>query len=178
MKKWIMWAALLNLLAGCGSVGAGLFSSGENISFSFWNASSRELESLAVTKPGEPRVKWASQGGMKPRPSGSKEPSFGGDRYFADNNQKIPEEVDVSWREMPPPGGAPYTGELKGPYRMEVRSRIPPDILKMAGKNGYVLSVTWSMGVEPVKFNWKLESRTFDKNDVGTSKELARGGDS
>ena len=179
-RNIILAAALCSLLAGCATAGTSLFSSGENLAVGFWNNSDREIEQIKIhrTSAEGRRVKWTGQLGMKPRPDGRKTPGFGGDMY--DNiDYKIPEEAEVSWREMPPEGAAPYTGELKGPYRVKVLSRIPPEIQRVARKGGYWVEITFSVGEFPILFDWMLVDRTGLTVDYrGKSKMLCQGGDS
>lgn len=82
-------------------------------------------------------------------------PSFGGNQL---NPHKIPEEVLITWREMPPSGGQPYTGELKGPYRVKVRERIPDEVLKQARRDGFSVNLSFSAGELPILFNWPSPS--------------------
>ena len=175
-RNIILVAALCSFLSGCATAGINLFSSGENLAVGFWNNSDREIRSIGIhrTSAEGRRVKWAGQGSMMPRPDGRKTPSFGGNRH--DNiDYEIPEEVEVSWRELPPPGGDFYTGELKGPYRVKVLSRIPPEILRVARKRGYWVEISFTAGELPILFNWRLTDFTGEGPGY---KKLCQGGDS
>lgn len=73
---------------------------------------------------------------------------------MADTGHKVPEEVEVSWRKMPPPSDNPYVGEQIGPFRIKVRSRIPEEALKLARREGYSIGIRFSVGKEPVMLCW------------------------
>ncbi|TAH48573.1 MAG: hypothetical protein EYC67_05050 [Betaproteobacteria bacterium] len=167
-------------LAGCaraGSIG-GILETEEEFVMGAWNASDRKLEDVRVADHGRPEVWWFSQLRQRPRPQGADSPQplrpgFGGDQ----RSGRIPDAVTVQWREMPSPGARPYTGELKGPFTiLNVRSRIPPDILRLAREPRYVLYLQFSAGVEPVRFDWML--RRFTETGRGGPQEIAFGGDS
>jgi hypothetical protein len=159
MRRQFLLASLVSMVSGCAS-GMNLFSRGENFSVNFLSMVNRGLEDVAVSMPGNREAVWASQGMTPahppPRAFNVGDSNIGGDMYTADNNQLVPEEVEVSWRELPSPGGKPYTGELKGPYRVKVRSRIPPDVLRMARKEGYFVELMFSVGEWPILFGWDL----------------------
>ncbi|MBB4842637.1 hypothetical protein HNP55_001152 [Paucibacter oligotrophus] len=103
-------------------------------------------------------------------------PNFGGDSFFADTGHKVPEEVLVSWREESSPGGKENTGELKGPYRIKMRERIPAEVLRLARKHGFRVSIAVLTGELPIRLNWQLER--FHRDVVPTRTEnLCMGGD-
>ncbi|MBS0511777.1 MAG: hypothetical protein JSR42_11475 [Proteobacteria bacterium] len=166
-----------SVLLGCANAETLTFSDEEFI-IGAWNACDRELEDVRVEDARNPEKWWFSQLGQHPRPIRPDtkfplRPSFGGDQ----RSGRIPDAVTVQWREMPPPGAKPYTGELKGPFLITgIRSRIPADRLRMAREPLYVLSVEFSAGVEPIRFDWML--RRFSEGGRGGTKEIAFGGDS
>lgn len=176
-RRKFMGASSAILLAGCANVRRTI-SPPEEFAMAAWNASSRELEQVRVIDVERPNLWWFSQSGQRPHPSwpnipSSQGPSFGGNHHTS----TIPNSVTIQWREMPPAGGEPYTGELKGPFLVSgIRSRIPPAILRMAREENHVLNLTFSSGVEPVRFDWKLER--YSGVGRGGPKEIARGGDS
>jgi hypothetical protein len=150
---------------------------GENVAFALFNNSGRVLHTTRVGNAGEPGSRWNGLAVHDPVPAFRlKDPEFGGAHYFAENGNRVPEEVEVSWRELPPTGAPPYTGELKGPYRVVVRSRVPSDVLKRAALEGYVVELSFSVGQLPILFNWRLVA--FGRVTGAGMKTLAQGGDS
>jgi hypothetical protein len=149
---------------------------GENIAFAVFNNSGRVLQMTRVGSVGDPDSRWNGLAVHAPVPAFRlNDPEFGGARYLAENGHRVSEEVEVSWREVPPPGAPPYTGELKGPYRVVVRSRVPADMLALAAKDGFVLQLSFSVGQLPILFNW----RVIDYTQPGPgTKTVAQGGDS
>ncbi len=87
---------------------------------------------------------------------------------MADTGHRVPEEMEVSWRKMPPAGGKPYTGEPMGPYRVKVRSRIPQEVLELARRDGYSLGVKLSVGKAPVLLCWGVVGDKSDKRGRST----------
>lgn len=166
-----------SLLAGC-THAESLVSADEEFIIGAWNACDRELEQVRVKDARNPEKWWFSQLLQHPRPIQPEtkfplRPSFGGDL----RSGRIPDAVTVQWREAPPAGAEAYTGELKGPFLITgIRSRIPAHILRMARQRLYVLSVEFSAGVEPIRFDWML--RRFSEGGRGGTKEIAFGGDS
>lgn len=166
-----------SVLLGCANAETVMFSDEEFI-IGAWNACDRELQDVRVEDHKRPEKWWFSQLVQHPRPIRPDtkfplRPSFGGDQ----RSGRIPDAVTVQWREMPPPGAKPYTGELRGPFLITgIRSRIPADILRMAREPLHALSVEFSAGIEPIKFDWML--RRFSEGGRGGSKEIAFGGDS
>lgn len=156
----------------------GILETEEEFATGAWNASDRELEQVRLLDARDANIWWFSQSAQHPRPPAPNaaqplRPGFGGYR----RSGRIPDAVTVQWREMPPPGAKPYTGELKGPFLIKsVRSRIPPDILRLAREPRHVLYLEFSAGVEPVRFDWML--RRFNGTGRGGPQEIAFGGDS
>jgi hypothetical protein len=147
--------------------------SGENTLYSGWNRSTRALESIKVVDAANPKRLFNES--VRVRPGGPDRFPIapGGAQYPADTGLRVPEKVVVSWRELPPPGAEPYTGELQGPYIVEVRSRIPADVLRMASRDGYVLNLIFAFGESPVLFNWRLSRLAAGKG----YENVACGGD-
>lgn len=172
----VVMIGLLQFLSGGAVQAGGLFGSGENASYSVRNIAPREMEDVQVV--GATGMPYAGQlrqpaNTWKPSPQHPRQmPSFGGNHL---NPHKIPEEVLITWREMPPSGGQPYTGELNGPYQVKVRERIPKEVLNAASKNGYLVELSFSAGELPIRFNWKLIDFVSLKH--GT-KDWCIGGDS
>jgi hypothetical protein len=181
-RRLLMIAGLGPLLAGCVARAGGLFRSGENADYGASNVSTREIEQARVADAINPDRWYFSQSGQPAYHRNSKNPrvmpSYGGNRYMADTGHKIPDEVQITWREMPPPGGKPYTGELKGPYRVKVRSRIPEDVLRQARRDGVVIQMGFTIGELPIVFQWQLIDTNKPSDYLGNHTPLAQGGDS
>lgn len=161
-RRIIIMVGLLQFLSGCAVQAMGGVRGGENARYGADNTAPREMEQVRVVDAANPDRWYFSQSGQpantwKPSAKYPRQmPSFGGNQYNSDSGHKIPEEVLISWREMPPPGGQPYTGELKGPHRVKVRSRIPDEVLKQARRDGFSVELSFSAGELPILFNWKL----------------------
>ncbi|GEM_PF-3319481 len=175
-RRIIIMIGLLQFLSGCAVQAGGLFGSGENASYSVRNSAPREMEDVQVVgAAGMPYAGQLRQPANTWKPSAEyprQMPNFGGNRL---NPHKIPEEVLITWREIPPSGGQPYTGELKGPYRVKVRERIPDEVLKQARRDGFSVNLSFSAGELPILFNWKLVDFVSLKHGI---KKWCIGGDS
>lgn len=180
-RRIIIMGTVLLFLTGCAAQAMGLLRGGENAAYGANNTSPREIEQVRVMDASNPDRWYFSQSGQpantwKPSPGHPRSlPNFGGYQYNSDSGHKVPEEVLITWREMPPPGGQPYTGELKGPYRVKVRERIPKEVLAAARKDGFSVELSFSAGELPILFNWKLIDFVSLKH--GT-KDWCIGGDS
>lgn len=144
-------------LSGC--VSAGLFGQGENAGYSFWNNSDEDIEAVKIVGI-YPEYKSELVGASQAKAANWSTRWFvGGNQYRADTGHKIPEEMEISWRKMPAVGGKPYTGDLMGPYRVQVRSRIPKEALQLARRDGYSLGLEFSVGKQPVLFCWGVVTK-------------------
>jgi hypothetical protein len=158
VKRWVVIMIFGSIgLSGC--VSAGLFSQGESASYAFWNNSDNEVEAVKIVGVYLDYEKELAGASRAKAAHWNTRWFVGGYQYMADTGHKVPEEVDVSWRKLPPPGGKPYTGEPMGPYRVKVRSRIPQEALKLAGRKGYSLGVEFSVGKEPVQLCWGVVTK-------------------
>lgn len=158
IKKWVIMVALgLAWLSGC--VSAGLLSQSENAGYSFWNNSDEDIEAVKIVGI-YPEYKSELIGASQAKAAHWSTRWFvGGNQYRADTGHKIPEEMEISWRKIPPPNGQPYTGELVGPYRVLVRSRIPREALQLARRDGYSLGLEFSVGKQPVLLCWGVATK-------------------
>lgn len=148
-------------LSGC--VSAGLFSQGENASYSFWDNASEEVESVEIVGLYQDHKKHLiSSSRVKPARHSIRAFS-GGYQYMSDTGHKIPKEVEIRWRKLPPLDGKPYTGEVVGPFRVKVRSRIPDEALKLARREGYSIGIEFSVGKEPVMLCWGIVTKNGAK---------------
>lgn len=155
-RRIIIMSTALLFLSGCAAQAMELLRGGENAKYGASNTAPREMEQVRVVDANNPNRWYFSQSGQGAdtrKPGVKYVPSFGGNHL---NPHKIPEEVLITWREMPPPGGQPYTGELKGPYRVKVRERIPDEVLRQARRDGFLVELSFSVGEPPILFNWKL----------------------
>lgn len=176
-RRIIIMIGLLQFLSGC-AVQAGLFESGVNASYSARNTAPREIEQVRLVDASNPD-RWYFSQSWQPadtrKPGVKHVPGFGGNTL---NPRKIPEEVLITWREMPPPGGQPYTGEPNSSNRVKVRERIPKEILAAARKDGFLVALSFTAGVLPILFNWKLvEFKSVSGSGRGI-KDWCLGGDS
>lgn len=161
------WGSIIGFSLAClsGCVSASLFSRGENVGYSFWNDSDEDIEAVKVIGI-YPDYKKELAGASKSEPARRYVPVgqpilgfVGGYRYMADTGHTVPEEIEISWRKMPLPGARPYTGELMGPYRIPVRSRIPKEALKLARRDNYSLGLEFSVGKEPILLCWGIATK-------------------
>lgn len=175
-RRIIIIGTALLLLTGCSARAMGLLRGGENAKYGASNTAPREIEQVEVEGiDGRPYFSQSGQRADTRKPGVKYVPGFGGDQFNSDSGHKIPEEVLISWREMPPPGGQSYTGELKGPYRVKVREHIPKEVLAIARREGFSVDISFSAGELPIILNWKLTDYTG--SDPGT-KSRCIGGDS
>ncbi|MEW6416082.1 MAG: hypothetical protein AB1482_12615 [Pseudomonadota bacterium] len=158
IKKWMAVMVFgSTCLSGC--VSAGLFSRGENASYSFWNNASEDIESVEIVGLYQDHKKYLISAARVMPARHNIRAFYGGYQYMSDTGHKVPEQVEVSWRKMPPVGGKPYTGELMGPYRVVVRSRIPEEALKLARRGDYSIGIEFSVGKEPVMLCWGVVTK-------------------
>ncbi len=162
IKKWIAIMVFgSTCLSGC--VSAGPFSQGEIVGYSAWNNSYEEVQNIDIVGIYSERKQLIlSFLRGEPYPGRRIQGFVGNVQYMSDTGHKVPEEVEVSWRKMPPPGGQPYTGERMGPYRVVVRSRIPEQALRMARRDGYSLGINFSVGKQPVLLCWGIATQESD----------------
>ena len=94
--------------------------------------------------------------------------------FIPDSGDPVPEQVEIRWRKLPKQGQAIYRGDIEGPYAIQVRSRIPVDVLKKSREDGYDLSLMFLVGRSPVTFCWRLgDYKSSVPNNIG----LQTGGD-
>lgn len=180
-RKIIIMVGVLQFMSGCSVQAMGAVGAGENARYGADNTAPWDIQDVNVADVTNPD-RWYFSQSRQPantwKPSAKyprQMPSFGGDQFNSDSGHKIPGEVLISWREMPPPGGQPYTGEVKGPYRVEARERIPKKVLEAAKNDGFSVELSFSSGELPILFNWRLIDFVSLKH--GT-KDWCIGGDS
>ena len=178
-----MLGAALQFLSGCAAQAMGVMRRGENAGYGASNVGAEKLQDVKVVDATNPDRWYFSQSGQ---PSGSlpgakipktRRIAAGNNRYMSDTGHKVPEAVLVSWREMPAPGGQPYTGKLFGPYRITVRSRIPAEVLDKIRKDTMHIDIGFSAGMVPPIMQWRLIDDAAGSDMQGRPKILAEGGD-
>ena len=181
-KGLIVVVALAQLLSGGAAQAMGLFSRGENASYSATNLQMTTVEDVEVK--GHSGRSYFSAGELiqySIRPIVKYEAFLGGagggNQFNSDTGHKIPVEILVTWRELPPGGSKPYTGLLKGPYRLKVREKIPKEVLQAVQKNGVSVVLSFAFSDQGVLFNWQLIDYDLD-NPTSAIKVLRQGGDS
>ena len=178
-----MLGGLLPFLGGCAAQAMGIMRRGENAGYGASNVGPRELEQVRVVDASNPDRWYFSQSGQPGstwQPSAKyprANPGYGGNRYMSDTGHKVPEAVLISWREMPAPGGQPYTGKLVGPFQMSLRNKIPPTVLEQARRDNISLEFGFASGVVPPYMVWRLEDRNVPSDIGGNPKVLAQGQD-
>jgi hypothetical protein len=148
------------------------------VAFSFWNATNVDYaEAFVHSLDG---VLLHEEVGFPPA-SINREGWRGGgvDSRF----DSFPEEVLISWRLPSPqetaaercarrmefdceklgsPGRVNYRdGQLFGPYKVNLRTRLPDDMWRLLNRRGFynILSFGFSVGVEPPLVRWQLEGK-------------------
>lgn len=99
----------------------------------------------------------------------------GGALAPADTGHRVPERVAVSWRLPPKLGQEALKGDLMEPYEIELRSRIPKEVLEAVGiaAKDMILEIAISVGVFPIQVRWQLT----DFNRPHRQQTVYRGGD-
>ena len=168
-------------LAGLAAVGVGCVTKrelygGEGFGIGAINFGKTELEEIRVSGVGDDRDTYHAQAGQ--RPFKGARPSFPSADTFQDNEQRIPENVSVRWREMPAQGQPSYTGTQRGPFLVAIRSRIPSDVLRKARSRGFFLEIGVEINDGTIVMNWQLvESKSITQTGNGIA-VIRQGGDS
>lgn len=161
----------------------GILSSGTNACYAIRNIGTKDIQDLRVISADDPRLWYESA--LRQRAStitdySSSMPGstlgFGGSCYRHDSGHQVPDAVLVSWRELPEAGGKAYSGRQLGPYRIEIRARVPEEVLALARRHPYSLEFSFTAGALPIYFNWQLIS--FGATDRWGINRLCVGGDS
>lgn len=185
LGRMLIMAGLIQLLAGCAAQAMGITRGGENATYRATNITPQTIEVLKVHAPGNPAKWYEGASEMQSgRPNDLKlyrpiPGAGGGNRFSADNGHIIPGEVEVHWRKMPAPGAKEYTGEKVGPFRVKVRERIPPEILRLARKEKMEVVIAFGVDEERILVNWGLaEYSVLLKTGIRGIVTLCVGGDS
>ncbi len=148
---------------------------GEGFGIAAGNFGKTEIEQVRISGVGDDKRQFDASAGLRP---------FLGDRLsFArastlqDNRQRIPEKVSVIWREMPPAGQPSYTGPQRGPFVIDIRSRIPPEVLRKVRSRGFAIEIGVDINDGPINMNWQLVDYQTEKPN-GQKTVVRQGGDS
>ncbi len=160
--------------AGC--VTASDVYGGEGFGIGAINFGNSEVEQIKVSGVGDDRRQYHAQAGQ--RPFRGARPAFPRSSVSQDNEQRIPEKVSVVWRDLPPQGQPSYTGAQHGPFVIDIRPRIPVEVLSKARTNGFFIEVGLEINDGPIIMNWQLvESKSITKTGNGIA-VIRQGGDS
>lgn len=146
-KQYAYWvfAILLINLGGCNKLG----NNGVNIGYGAWNISTEEVTDVNVGGYFTASRLNAYQHMM---------PSMGSSLFRdKDVSTVIPEEIQISWRQMPRKGQEWYNSKQFGPYKVKLRTRIPDDVIRKAKQTDYTLNIGLSVGKLPILVCWRLE---------------------
>ena len=183
-KGLIVMVALAQFLSGGAAQALGLFSRGENASYSATNLNRRAVEDVELTGSDGRSYDSALSTDPYSLKSGFTYTPFrvgvagGGNQYMSDTGHKVPEEMFVTWRELPPAGVKPYTGQRKGPFRVKVREKIPREVLFQIRKPGVSLQMIFAFSDDGLLFDWQLiEFKSVSGSGSGID-VLRQGGDS
>ena len=175
--KAIIMLALIQSLMGCAAQAMGVIRGGENAAYGATNNSSNDVEQVRVIDAKPNSDFWVFSQSYQPAAPRVKY-GFGGNQYRSDTGHKVPEAVLVTWRELPAPGQPPYTGTLHGPYKVQIRERIPKEVLAMAKEEGLVMQVSLTAGQLPILFNWMLTDFQRSQGKNGRIVNMCIGGES
>ena len=167
--------ALLIVVGGASCMARDALYGGEGFGISAGNLGSVELESVEVAGVGADQEKYAMQAGA--RPLTGPQPSFASGDTPSDLGKRIPEKVAVSWRDLPENGQPSYTGTQHGPHIVDIRSRIPAEVLSQARKRGFMVEISLEIPAVPIVMNWQLVDYQLDDPN-GQKVKLRQGGDS
>lgn len=152
--KAIVMLTLIQSLMGCAVQAMGSLRGGENAAYAISNNSKNDIESVDMVSDDKFKRSLGGQSYQYANPRYKY--GFGGSQYMSDTGHRVPEAVLVTWRELPAAGNPPYTGTLHGPYKVQIRERIPKEILAMAKKRGMTVQISLTAGQLPIIFNWML----------------------
>lgn len=180
-KKLSVTGLIAISLSGCSSPVMGLAGTDANVVYSAHNRNPHKVQQVRVMDASDPNTWYFSQSSQPAfiwRPSSPSArmrnvAGIGGHRFDADSAHRVPDQVQVTWRDMPEPGAKDYTGKLHGPYTVKVRSEIPAQYLRQAGDPDHVMGISILFNEGGARLNWKL----IHMLPLGESKTIAEGGD-
>lgn len=142
---------------GCTSLPTGGFGlmmpTGEHFTYGYYKADLGEIEVVeAFTNRGDFAF---AKGGLGSNTRVVQSPDLRD--VSAYKGREIPEWIDIHWRKHPVPGSPPGTGEPVGPFRVQVRERIPKDVLELVrGANHEHIELIFMIRNDGVDFKWEL----------------------
>lgn len=151
--KLLMGLVAAASAVSCGGAGA-MFDGGEAFGIGAANYGSVPVENGRVDGVGADKRSYDSQS-LK-RPYLGQRPSFAAASIFQDNKQRIPDRVSVSWLDMPEQGNPSYSGKINGPFIVEIRSRIPAEVLQYAKRRLFSIDIGLAINNGPVLVDWAL----------------------
>lgn len=127
---------------------------GENVSYAIWNRSGNHaIEDARLFVPGErgEQVWIAASSRQEALPRGEVGWQSGGTAYLPDVGHRLPDRLYATWRSA---------GMSRGPYPIELRARIPADVLeKVRGNVRYQLEIGIGAGDGPPTVRWLLSEK-------------------
>lgn len=175
LGRSVLVAGLLFVVIGASCMARDALYGGEGFGISAGNLGLVELESVVVRGVGADKEEYSARAGA--RPLTGPQPSFASGSTPSDLGMRIPEKVAVSWRDLPEKGKESYTGTLHGPHIVNIRSRIPAEVLSQARKRGFMVEISLEIPSVPIVMNWQLvDYQLGDAN--GQKVKLRQGGDS
>lgn len=187
---YLSLTALTVMLTTESTAAMGAWRSGTNTCYGIRNIGTEDVQVVRIKSAENPqlwyegalRIRAESKLPHAERPQPGSTLSFGGSCYRSDTGHQVPEAVTVSWHAPPEPGAPAYSGKAIGPYRVSIRSRVPPKVLALARRDGYSLEFSLTAGDMPIYFNWQLVYRGPGPNSrqggVAQYEYLCIGGDS
>lgn len=147
---------------------------GETASYAAFNPSDQNGFEMGRLEAADKKLLLDERLRIPALPPGAPGWSGGGPLMFGDTGHRVPDRVKISWRLPPREGQARYKGDLVGPFELDLRSRIPDEVLGAATKHGRILQIAVSVGVVPILVRWRL----IEPNPDGRGhREMSRGGD-
>ena len=172
---WKLFALMAVAVFVAGCVTTSDVYGGEGFGIGAINFGNSPVEQIRVSGVGDDRRQYHAQAGQ--RPFKGLRPAFPSADHFQDNKRRIPEEVSVSWRDLPAQGQPSYTGTQRGPFVATIRSRIPLEALKKAQARGFFIEIGLEINDGHIVVNWQLVDFEMDKEN-GQKTVISRGGDS
>jgi hypothetical protein len=151
--KLLMALTAVASAVSCGGAGA-MFDGGEAFGIGAANYGTSSVENGRVDGVGADRRSYDNQS-LK-RPYLGQRPSFSAASILQDNKQRIPDSVSVSWLDLPEQGNPSFSGKINGPFVVDIRSKIPGEILQYAQRRFFSIRISLTINSGPISMNWAL----------------------